>query len=255
LASAAQERGAILQPFTEVTGIQVSRDAVVAVDTDAGRVPTGAVVNAAGAWSGSIGAMAHIDIPVVPRKGHVVVTESAAHTTLNCKIILAFGYMQTLSAGEGVAVAANIQQTSHGNLLLSSSREFVGFSRSVRPRVVSAMLLRCLRLFPHLGSLHAIRCFAGLRPYSPDLVPIIGAVEGVDGFYVATGHEGAGITMGPVSGRLISQIVMGQAPEVPVERLSLSRFKRAGRHNARQSPDPAMSALERRRDGSEGLHT
>jgi len=225
LAQAAKKMGAVIRPFTEVMGIELSLDKkVVAVDTTAGRIPTGLVVNAAGVWSAAIGKMIGLDIPVVPRRGHIIVTEPVPDNLINCKIILAAGYMQTLGATGGVAMSANIQQTRSGNLLLGSSRDFVGFDWSVNPEVIRAQAARNLRFLPALAEIHAIRTYAGLRPYSSDLIPIIGEADTVQGFYVATGHEGAGITMGPITGKLISKMMTGQGSDLPVAQLSLSRF-------------------------------
>ena len=226
LAWGAQEHGAEIRTFAEVTGIELTGDggAVAAVETTAGRIPTKAVVNAAGAWSGQIGKMVGMEIPVVPRKGHLVVTEPVPDNVVNCKLILAAGYMDSLKEGADVAVAANVQQARNGNLVLGSSRQFVGFDRAVEPEVISMMLARCVRFFPILEGIHAIRTWAGLRPYSPDLLPIIGGVEGLEGFYVASGHEGIGITQGPITGKLISELVTGEAPEIRLDELAPSRF-------------------------------
>ncbi len=224
MAQAARRNGVKVCPFVEVTGIEQSPSGrVAAVNTTAGRISTRAVVNAAGAWSAEIGRMVGVDIPIKPRRGHIAVTEPVPLNLMQCKIILAAGYMQTLKAG-GVAIAANIQQVRNGNIILGSSREFIGFDRSVSPDVIQSMVARNLRFMPALRGVHAIRAYAGLRPYSPDLVPIIGPVDGVDGFYVASGHEGAGITMGPITGKLICQMLTGDKPALPVQQLSLSRF-------------------------------
>lgn len=225
LAQAAKKMGAEIRPFTEVTGIELSGERkVTAVNTTAGRIPTAMVVNAAGVWSAAIGKMVGLDIPVIPRRGHIIVTEPVPDDLINCKIILAAGYMQTLGATSGVAMSANIQQTQSGNLLLGSSRDFGGFDRTVKPEVIRAQLVRNLRFLPALANIHVIRTYAGLRPYSPDLVPIISTGDGVQGFYIATGHEGAGITMAPITGKLISEMITGKAPAVPLEPLSLCRF-------------------------------
>jgi sarcosine oxidase subunit beta len=226
LARGAKDRGAVIQPFTEVTGIELAgnKRKVTAVQTSAGRIPTSCVVNAAGPWSAAVGEMAGLRIPVTPRKGHLVVTEPVPEDITNCRIVLSAGYMDSLTAGAEVAVAANLQHTRSASLVLGSSRQFVGFDRTVDPTVISLMVARCVRLFPILAGVHAIRSWAGLRPYTPDLLPIIGPVDQIEGFHVATGHEGLGITMGPITGRLIAQLIRGQEPDVPVGELSLSRF-------------------------------
>jgi len=226
LAAGARNQGALIQTFTKVTGIRLaaSKRAVVAVDTTQGTIPTKYIVNCAGVWSREVAHMVGLDIPVLPRKGYLVVTEPVADNVINCKIILAAGYVDSLKAGAELALAANVQQTRSGNLVLGSSRQFVGFDWSIDPQVVCAMIARCLRLFPVLSGIHAIRCWAGLRPHTPDLVPIIGGVDTIEGLYLATGHEGLGITLAPITGKLISQMITGREAEFSVEELSLSRF-------------------------------
>ena len=120
-------------------------------------------------------------------------------------------------------MAANVQQTREGNLLLGSSREFAGFDKNVNPEVLSLIAKRCIRFFPALAGLHTIRSWAGLRPYSPDMLPIISSSP-IEGFYVASGHEGVGITMGPITGKLITQLITKQQPDLPVDQLSVERF-------------------------------
>lgn len=226
LALGAADYGAVIQPFTQVTGIELSGDqgAVVAVHTTEGRIRTKLVVNAAGAWSAEIAKMVALDIPVKPRKGHLVVTAPVPDDFMNCKIVLSAGYMASLKASSDLALSANVQQVRNGNLLLGSSRQFAGFDTSVDYRVIELMVAHCLALFPALTSTQAIRSWAGLRPFTPDLLPIIGPVETVQGFYMACGHEGIGITEGPITGKLISQIALGQAPDIGLEELVSSRF-------------------------------
>lgn len=229
LTQAARQCGAVIDPFNEVTGFELNpeKNAVSAVLTKNGCIPTKAVVIAAGAWSGEIGRMLGLMIPIKPRKGTLVVTVPVPEDLINCKVILAAGYMDSVKAGasSGVAVAANVQQAKNGNLLLGSSRQFVGFDGSVDPTVVASMLQRCLRFFPALAEISAIRTWAGFRPYTPDLLPIISPVDQVAGLYIAAGHEGIGITEGPVTGKVISQLITGQPTDVPLDELQFSRFQ------------------------------
>ena len=115
------------------------------------------------------------------------------------------------SASEGLEVAFVAEMTASGTLLLGSSRRFVGFDRTVSLPVVQALAARAARFLPALADnrVNVIRSYAGLRPWSPDHQPLIGPVEAVPGFYLATGHEGAGIGLAPVSGRLIADWVTG----------------------------------------------
>jgi glycine/D-amino acid oxidase-like deaminating enzyme len=232
LARRAKELGASVEPFAEV--IAIEQDAggrVQAVRTPRERVPTGCVVNAAGAWAGQVAAFAGLDIPIQPRKGTLVVTAPVPEDAMRCKVILAAGYMDAVrSGGSGVAVAANVQQVHNGNLLLGSSRQFVGFDTSVDSTVVGLMVERCLRFFPGLAGITAIRVWAGLRPYTPDLLPMIGPAAEAPGLFMAAGHEGIGITEAPITGLLISQMITGAAPEVPVAMLTPDRLARGVDH-------------------------
>jgi len=69
-----------------------------------------------------------------------------------------------------------------------------------------------------------IRSFAGLRPYTPDGLPILGPVEGVDGFVMAAGHEGDGIALSPITGELIAQFIVEGRTEIPLDPFRLERF-------------------------------
>jgi glycine/D-amino acid oxidase-like deaminating enzyme len=227
LAQGARMHGARIQTHCEVTGFELAGNgSLAAVRTADERIPTACAVIAAGAWSAVLGRMAGFALPVQPRKGHLVVTAPVPEGLLNCKVILSAGYMDSVHSGAGsaAAVAANVQQVGNGNLLLGSSRQFAGFDLSVDPAVVSEILARCVRFVPALAQTLAIRMWAGLRPYTPDLLPVIGPVGRVPGLYVATGHEGIGITEGPITGALISQMICGQPLELAVERLSPDRF-------------------------------
>lgn len=230
LARAAQERGAVIETFCEAIGIECSpnQQRVTAVQTPQGRIPAGNVVIATGAWSGQLAKSINLEVPILPRKGTLVVTAPLPEDYFSCKIVLAAGYMDSVREGasSGVAVAANVQQVKNGNLILGSSRQFVGFDASVDPAVVSSMMKRNLRFFPDLANMTAIRTWAGFRPYTPDLLPIISAVDGIEGLYIAAGHEGIGITEAPITGKLISQLITRETTDIPMGDLSFSRFNK-----------------------------
>lgn len=235
----AQQRGAVLRRFTEVTGIDVAGGAVEAVLTSNGRIPTKCVVNAAGAWSAHVGRMAGVEVPIVPRKGQLVVTE-VSPPLINTYLMDASYFDAVADDDADTAIAMVIGQTHSGTLLLGSSRQYVGFSRAVEPDVIRSVLQRCIAFVPRLAGLNAIRTYAGLRPSSPDLEPIIDRAGSVEGFYVATGHEGEGITMGPVTGLLITQLLTGSNLEIDISDLSLSRFRGSrdgGRRDEIQADD------------------
>jgi sarcosine oxidase subunit beta len=99
----------------------------------------------------------------------------------------------------------------------------VGLDRSVSLEVVQAIARRAVRFFPDMAQTPIIRTYAGLRPWSPDHLPLIGPWTGVPGFYVATGHEGAGIGLAPVTGRLITDWITGAKPSLVAEAVRPNR--------------------------------
>jgi glycine/D-amino acid oxidase-like deaminating enzyme len=210
---AAQRMGATLQPDTEVTGIRLDTGGrVCAVGTQNGEVPAGTVVCAAGVWSNEVAGTAGVELPVRPRKGHILVT--ARVPGLIAHPMLEGSYAASVkSSAQEVQVALVAEMTAGSTMLLGSSREFAGYDRAVSPAVVQAIAARALRFLPRLAKTSIIRSYAGLRPWSPDHLPLVGPVDAVPGFYLATGHEGAGIGLAPITGKILAQcIVEGKAP-------------------------------------------
>ncbi|HSB67382.1 MAG TPA: FAD-binding oxidoreductase, partial [Anaerolineales bacterium] len=158
---------------------------------------------AAGIWSRQIAQMVGLDLPIKPRKGHILVT--ARQPGLIHHPLLEGGYVTTVqSAAEDLQVALVAEMTTTGTVLLGSSRQFVGEDRTVSMKVIQAIATRASRFLPRLGYAQVIRSYAGLRPWSPDHLPLIGPVQSCPGLYLATGHEGAGIGLAPVTGKLVS---------------------------------------------------
>jgi glycine/D-amino acid oxidase-like deaminating enzyme len=175
---------------------------VVAVRTAQGTFGTGAVVNAAGPWSAAVARLAGSDLPVRPRRGHLLVTVPVG-PLIHHKVYEA-GYVDTLTADTDEAqVSAVVESTPSGTILLGSSRELVGFDTTVDLEVVRRIAARARRLFPVLADVDLLRIYTGFRPWVPDHLPIIGEDPAVRGLWHATGHEGAGIGLAPATGQLI----------------------------------------------------
>jgi glycine/D-amino acid oxidase-like deaminating enzyme len=224
LVEGARKYGLRVRTDTAVRRVTLSAGGrVEAVETASGRIPAGAVVLAAGVWTREIAATAGLEVPIRPRKGQIVVVERAP-SFFHRKLMEA-GYVATVESGEtALQVAMVAESTRAGTLLLGSSRELVDFDRRVNVRVAAAIAARAIRFFPALANLRCIRTYAGLRPFSPDHLPLIGPLGGAEGFYVATGHEGAGICLAPATGRLIAQWVTGQSLDFPAEWFRPNRF-------------------------------
>ena len=121
------------------------------------------------------------------------------------------GYADTVnSSASDLQVASVVEGTKSGTILIGSSRQLVGFDTSIEVRVLRALATRAVRFFPVLGKVNALRAYVGFRAFAPDHIPVIGEWPEVPGFYISTGHEGAGIGLGPISGQLLSQLITGQ---------------------------------------------
>ena len=225
LVKAAVAKGASLTIERSVDRIKRGRDGrVTAIETSAGRIPAGAVVIAAGVWTPALLETAGLTVPVKPRKGQIVVLERSP-VRFRRKLSEA-GYVAAVEAGHDakLQVAMVVESTHSGTALLGSSREHVGFDREVDLSVAAAIARRAARFFPVLNGARALRVYAGLRPLTPDHVPIVGPFAEAPNLCVATGHEGAGIGLAPATGELVAAWHAGEPSPLPLEWFSPDRF-------------------------------
>jgi glycine/D-amino acid oxidase-like deaminating enzyme len=224
----ARAAGAELLFRQEVTGLSVAAGRVTGVTTAAGDLSAGLVVNAAGPWAGDLAAAAGAPLPVLPRRGLIVVTEPLP-PLIRHKVYTADYVANVASGSAGLELSTVIEGTASGTVLIGASRERVGFDRTSSLRVVGMLADRAARLFPVLGQVRAIRFYRGFRPYCPDHLPVIGADERLAGLLHACGHEGAGIGLAPATGRLIAQLATGQVPDLALAPFAPGRFAEAAR--------------------------
>jgi D-hydroxyproline dehydrogenase subunit beta len=179
---------------------------------DGERIRAGAVAVAAGPWSAPLAASAGLNLPLEPRKGQLVRLAAPAPDLVRHKVVDASYLLSVASAEPGLELSTVVETTADGDVLVGSSRERRGFDTTVDPTVGEAMVERAARLFPRLRTLVPTAARAGLRPWLPDNLPAIGPSRAVPGLWLATGHEGAGVALGPVTGRLIAQLFTGEPP-------------------------------------------
>jgi len=135
------------------------------------------------------------------------------------------GYIAAVEAdGAALQIAMVVESTPSGTALLGSSRQHMGFDREVELGVSGAIARRAARFFPILNDARALRVYAGLRPLTPDHLPIIGPFAEAPNLCVATGHEGAGIGLAPATGELVAAWHSGAPSPVPIEWFSPDRF-------------------------------
>jgi D-hydroxyproline dehydrogenase subunit beta len=194
------------------------------------RVLAGVVVIANG--MGSVGLLP--ELPIRPKKGHLLITDRYPGFIRHQLVEL--GYIKSAHAATGDSVAFNLQPRPTGQILIGSSRQFdaagVGITeKAAEPAMVSRMLAHAVLYVPELATLNAIRCWTGFRAASPDGLPLIGPHPSRRNLWLATGHEGLGITTSLATAELLAAQITNTLPAIPVEPYLPSRFAELARHD------------------------
>lgn len=169
---------------------------------------SGAVINAAGIDA----PLLTPGLPIVPRKGHLLITDR--YPGFCNHQVVELGYLDSAHTLGGPSVAFNVQPRATGQLLIGSSRELVGRDPEVNRELLGTMLQRAVDFMPRIARCAVTRSWTGFRPATPDALPLIGRWEGADGLWIAAGHEGLGITLAPATAALIADGIMGRAPAI-----------------------------------------
>ncbi|EEL70512.1 MULTISPECIES: NAD(P)/FAD-dependent oxidoreductase [Bacillus cereus group] len=222
--------GAKVFNHTEVKEMKRDIDGSFIVETTNGTFTAKQVVNAAGVWAPKIGQMLDVTIPIEPRKGHIIVASRQQH--VGCRKVMEFGYLISKFGGkrkvdaltEKYGVALVFEPTESQNFLIGSSREFVGFHTRINNEVIKCIANRAIRFYPKMADMMVIRSYAGLRPWTEDHLPIISRVEHIPNYFIAAGHEGDGISLAAVTGKVIEELLNEKETIIPIEPLRLSRF-------------------------------
>jgi len=199
-------------------GVRV--DAIGAREVIAGseRISCEYVINAAGAQVPRLTP----GVPIVPRKGHLVITDrypGFCHHQL-----VELGYLTSAHTMTTESVAFNVQPRATGQLLIGSSRELVGWDASINRAIVRKMLDRALDFMPALSSTSTIRTWTGFRPATPDKLPLIGPWDATPGLWIAAGHEGLGITTSLGTGQLLADLLAGRDTAIDAAPFSPARL-------------------------------
>lgn len=222
--------GGEIWKFTKVTGIELNPDGSVGkVLTDKGDIVTKYVVDAAGVWSPAIGKMVGVDIPVTMMKGDILVAESDVKVSNRYVCEIGYNFLRNdmkLDEEDVIRQKYGIgfltEPTGANNALIGFSK-YTATDTRTNFEVTRAMAKRAIRFYPMIANVNIIRTYAGLRPWSPDHEPIISKTK-VPGFYVCSGHCGSGIAYGPLSGKLIMQMILNEETDVKMDRFDLYRF-------------------------------
>lgn len=231
LARAIRDMGGKILRYTAVTGIEKDdKGAVRRVLTDRGDVSCDQAVIAAGAWSAAVGKMAGIEIPITPMKGDLLVVEPNVYITRRKTMDIGYSLLRHKKAGgsdevtfeQAHGIGFLIEPTNRKNALIGFSKYPAGTMASDLG-VMRALARRAIRFFPIIAGMNAIRAYAGLRPWTPDHEAIVSATE-VPNLYVNAGHAGDGIKLGPISGKMMSQLLSGEPTDFDLAPLRLDRF-------------------------------
>jgi sarcosine oxidase subunit beta len=122
-------------------------------------------------------------------------------------------------------VAFNLEYTKANNLLVGGNRLFRGFDIRTEIETLKAISERAVRFYPELADIKCIRTYSGIRPFVIDHLPIVSDVDRIPGYYIAAGHEGDGIAFAPITGRFMTQIIMGEETDFDISKLDFARFK------------------------------
>ncbi len=219
----AREHGAELVTGALVTELLRSGDRVIGANTPKGDFHAAHVVNTAGPWAGKIGELAGVNVPVMPRRGFVMVTEPLP-SMVHHKVYAAEYVDNVGSTDAGLQASPVVEGTPSGTILIGSSRERVGFDTTVSTVALQTIARNAVELFPFLERTRMLRHYHGFRPYCPDHLPVIGPDPRAPGLWHAAGHEGAGIGLGPGTGKLLAQALSGQATELSLTPFRPERF-------------------------------
>lgn len=201
--------GVELEQFAEVADFDTAGDRVVGVRTGGGDLAAGHVVVAAGAWSGRVAALLGERVPMNAGRGLSLTVARPAS-----------GPRRPLLLGEDHVAAAPMGD----ELRLSAWFELNNFDTTVNAERVATMEAIARTRLRLDAALDVRRRWAGLRPVTPDGVPIIGPSTRWRNVTIAAGHAMTGLTLGPGTGRVVAQLVQGEAADIALDRFSLRRF-------------------------------
>jgi len=210
LAKRAQQRGVTIHTGTEVLALEASRNQITTVKTTHGDFQANQVVLAAGAWAPRVAHDLKINLPIQPAKGYSI-TVKPPENGPRIPIFLS---------------EAKVAVNPMGPLLrFGGTLELVGLDLSINQRRVEAVRRAGDNYFNFsTDDLELVEIWRGLRPCTPDGLPIIGRSAVYNNLVVAAGHAMLGISLGPATGKLISQVICGQTPDVSLDALSVERF-------------------------------
>ena len=207
---AARHRGVDISSGTEVKTVVISGDRAVGVQTERTTYSAAIVVNCAGAWAGTV--PPH-QFPVRPVKGQMLA------------VVQGPGLKQVLRSDKVYVVPR-----SDGRLVIGSTLENSGYNKDINVNTIESLFQAAVELLPRLEKSRRRDAWAGLRPGTPDHLPILGETS-TRGYFAATGHYRDGILLAPITADVMTSIILDRASECDIAKFSPARFQ-SGAHQS-----------------------
>jgi glycine oxidase len=208
LLAGCQFLGVRLRPGCPVAGFEIQGKRIHAVRTGQGLAAAGQFLLATGAWSEPLLQSIGWRPGIHPVRGQIALLNTGAPLL---RRILLWGSRYLVPRPDG-------------RVLVGSTEEDAGFDKRTTIRAIGDLLALACNLVPGLANAHLERCWAGLRPGSPDGLPFLGPVPGFENLFVAAGHFRAGIQLSPATGMVMRELLLGQLLTVPLETFRLDRL-------------------------------
>lgn len=207
---AALQRGLEIRK-ADVQELEVADQTVSGVSLAGERISSSAVVIAGGAWSSKFAVQLDVQIPIEPQRGQIIHLSLPGTNTSHFPIITPFHGHYILPFAER-------------RIVVGATREFVGFEPNTTAAGIRQVLGEALRVAPGLADATIAEIRVGLRPATPDHLPILGAIPHIKNVYLAAGHGATGLQLGPYSGKLIADLISDRATEFSLDGFSVTRF-------------------------------
>ena len=178
---------------------------------DGKELSAAAIINAAGSWASSLTP----GLAIKKRKGHLAITDRYPGFVHHQLVEL--GYLKSAHSTTSDSVAFNVQPRKTGQVLIGSSRQYDVEDKEVNIPILLRMLRRAHEYMPDLAQMSTIRVWTGFRAATPDKLPLIGPWPGDPTVFLATGHEGLGITTSLATARILVDQIAGSKAEIPID--------------------------------------
>lgn len=205
--AAAKKRGVDFEFGQPVVAVEIADSKAAGVRTNKKTHAASIVVNCAGAWAGEI---TLVGFPAHPVKGQMLSVAMADENLLRHVVRTPDVYLIPRS---------------DGRLVIGATSEEAGFDKQLVPETIEKQRRAAVEVMPALANAPVLETWAGLRPGTPDKLPILGATP-IAGYFVATGHYRDGILLAPATGRVMGQVVAGEQPEFALAAFAAERFTR-----------------------------